>query len=342
MPPTCDILTVGSVVRDLTLFTSQGQVFKTPGNVTVQRVIGFEYGAKVAVTRAFFGAGGGAGNAAASFQRLGFRTSVISRVGADAEGEHLRRDLECQGVATDHIQRDPKRSTALSFIIASSRGEHDHVVFHYHGAADGLRVTAATIQRQRPRWVYLTGLGGDGWLVNLKQIFWAAARVGAKVAWNPGSQQLAAGRRALERFLRQTTVLQVNKDEAIELALSGLTLGKRNPSFLNKPLYLLNILSDWGPKMVVITDGPRGAHALADGKVFRQPAIRRKVADTTGVGDAFGAAFVAGLVVSKGDVTEALRWGALNAASVLTRVGAQAGILSRGELVAQLKRRSKS
>ena len=89
---------------------------------------------------------------------------------------------------------------------------------------------------------------------------------------------------------------------------------------------------------MVITDGVHGVYALHAGKVYRQKALRRKEADTTGVGDAFGAAFVAGLHFAKGDVATALRWGVTNAASVLTKVGAQHGVLTRAELAAQLRR----
>lgn len=333
-----DVVTVGSLIRDITMFTTQGRVFKTPENLTAQRVIGFEYGAKVKIANAYFGSGGGAGNAAVAFQSLGLRAAVISRVGADAEGAHLCNDLRRHGVGTNFLQYDERQHTALSCIVASSRGEHDHVVLVYRGASAGLRIETPILSRVRPRWFYVTALCGDTWQANVRQIFSAASRTGAKVSWNPGGEQLAAGRRALERYLRNTTVLQLNKDEAIELVLSGITLGKRNPSFLNRPLYLLNILSDWGPKVVVITDGERGAYALADGKVYRQKSLRRKVVDTTGVGDAFGAAFVAGLMASKGKVTEALRWGVVNSANVLSEVGAQQGILSKPELMRQLKR----
>lgn len=333
-----DVVTVGSVIMDVTLFTSGGQVFKTPGNLTAQRVIGFEYGAKVSVSQARFGAGGGAANAAVSLQRLGLRAAVVSRVGADAEGVQLRHELQRQGISTASLQVDRDRHTALSAIIASARGEHDHVVFVFRGATDGLRLLPATLSGLKPAWYYVTALSGPHWPANLRQVFSASGKTGAKVAWNPGGEQLAVGRRALEPYLRQTAVLQLNKDEAIELALSGIRLGKRSPKFLNKPLYLLNILSEWGPKTVVITDGERGAYALAGGKIFRQKSVRRKVADTTGVGDAFGAAFIAGLGATKGSVPLALRWGATNAASVLTKVGAQQGILTRAELLNQLKR----
>lgn len=338
MPQTFDIVTVGSVIQDVTMFTSQGQVFKTPGNLTAQRVIGFEYGAKVSVPQAHFGCGGGAGNTAVSFRRLGLRAVVISRVGNDAEGAYLKADLSRQGVDVSRVQTDPARHTALSSIIASAKGEHDHVVFVYRGASEWLRLDSASVVGLRPRWFYLTAMTGDGWPHNLKTIFAAAARSGAKIAWNPGGEQISVGRRAIERWLKQTTVLQLNKDEAIELALSGIKLGKRNPSFLNKPVYLLNILSDWGPKYVVITDGKRGAWAFHAGKVYRQKALRRKEVDTTGVGDAFGAAFVSGLHCTKGSVAEALRWGVVNSANVLTKVGAQEGMLTKAELFVQLKR----
>lgn len=332
------VVTVGSVVRDVTMFTTQGQVLKTPGNVTAQRLVGFEYGAKINVPQVHFGAGGGAGNAAVSFCRLGLRALVISRIGNDAEGADLKAGLARHGVDVSRLQSDPLRHTAMSCIIASAKGEHDHVVFTYRGASVGLRLESRSLAGLRPRWFYLTAMTGDAWPHNLKTIFAAALRTGANVAWNPGAEQISAGRRALERCLKQTTVLQLNKDEAIELVLSGIKLGKRNPSFLNKPLYLLNILSDWGPKYVVITDGAHGAYALHAGRVYRQKAVRRKEADSTGVGDAFGAAFVAGLLLTKGSVQDALRWGVVNAASVLTKVGAQEGIVSRTQLDALVRR----
>lgn len=338
MPQRFDVVTIGSVIRDVTMYTNQGIVFRTPENITAQRVIGFEYGAKVRVPQAHFGAGGGAGNSAVTFRKMGLRVATVSRIGDDAEGAFLRRELERYGVNVTQLQVDRNLHTALSAIVASSRGEHDHVVFVYRGATACLRVETATLRALPTRWYYVTALCGNYWQHNLRQIFSACERSGVKVAWNPGAEQISAGRRALDNFLRQTAVLQLNKDEAIELALSGIKLGKRNPSFLNKPLYLLNILSDWGPKCVVITDGVHGAYALYNGKVYRQKALRRKEVDTTGVGDAFGSAFVAGWHVSKGSVVEALRWGVANSASVLTEVGAQHGILTRAELVSQLKR----
>ena len=44
--------------------------------------------------------------------------------------------------------------------------------------------------------------------------------------------------------------------------------------------------------LVVLTDGPRGAHAYADGAHVRAQVAARSVVDTIGAGDTFGAAFL--------------------------------------------------
>ena len=128
----------------------------------------------------------------------------------------------------------------------------------------------------------------------------------------------------------------LNKDEAIELALSGIKLGRKNPNHLNRPIYLLNILQEWGPKIVVITDGKKGAWAYDGKKIYYQKIFKARVADTTGVGDSFGSAFLAGLMAEKNNISRALKWGMINSASVLTKVGAQNGLLTRKKLTEKL------
>lgn len=334
--PRFDLVTIGSVLRDVTATTSQGKVWRTPGDLTAQRILGFEYGAKVAVDSLVSSCGGGAANVAASAAALGLTVALVARVGADSEGAHLRAGLRARGVHVGTLQQDPKLPTGGSYLICVGKGEHDHVAFVYRGANDRLALDQRALKAVQPRWVYLTAQSGPRWANTLRDAFAWARRVGARVAFNPGAKQLAEGKRGLERFLQASDVLIVNKDEAIELALSGVRVGKRHPGFLNKPVYLLNILSDWGPKVVVITEGERGAHAISQGKVVRVPSVRRKVVDTTGVGDAFGAAFIAGYLHTRGDLQRSLQWGAHNAAGTLTKVGAQAGILTRHQLLEQL------
>ena len=184
-------------------------------------------------------------------------------------------------------------------------------------------------------WFYVSSLSGKNWQKNLKATFAAAKKSGSKIAWNPGNRQLQAGHKVLSGYLKQTDVLILNKDEAIELVLSGVKLGRKNPNFLNKPVYLLNILQEWGPKIVVLTAGQKGAWVYDSRKIFRQPIKKAKVINTTGIGDCFGSSFIAGLILEK-NITKALKWAMINCASAVGQVGAQAGLLARKELMKKI------
>ncbi|MHC4914083.1 MAG: PfkB family carbohydrate kinase [Planctomycetota bacterium] len=92
------------------------------------------------------------------------------------------------------------------------------------------------------------------------------------------------------------------------------------------------------PGIVVITDGRRGVQC-SDGRTrWLMPVFEVPVVCTLGAGDAFGSSFVASLLDDPEDVGRALAWGAANAASVVTIMGAKHGILDRANLEAFLAR----
>ncbi len=93
-----------------------------------------------------------------------------------------------------------------------------------------------------------------------------------------------------------------------------------------------------GPKIAVITDGPNGAYAQGeDGAVLRVPMFPDRVppVDRTGAGDATASTIVSALALGL-PLAEALRWGPVNSASVVEKIGAQAGLLPRAELESRL------
>src|SRR3990172_1078662 len=83
--------------------------------------------------------------------------------------------------------------------------------------------------------------------------------------------------------------------------------------------------------VVVIKDGPDGAHAICrgasskdDGETSYAPAIPVKGVDTTGAGDAFGAGFLKAWLDGI-PITECLRWGNIcGGLSTTARGGASA------------------
>ena len=81
---------------------------------------------------------------------------------------------------------------------------------------------------------------------------------------------------------------------------------------------------------MIITRGKHGADAYDGEKFYHQDILREKRRmDTTGVGDAFGSTFVAGLEIYNGDIQKAMYLSVKNTASVIGQQGAQNGLLSR-------------
>ncbi|NUM25291.1 MAG: carbohydrate kinase family protein [Candidatus Buchananbacteria bacterium] len=331
-----DIITIGGAIKDFTLYTNQGKVFNTPQNLTAQKMLAFEYGAKFLIKDVSLNFGGGASNAAVALAKLNLKTAIITHLGNDEISREVSANLKQHKVSTDLITFDRLNPTGFSFIIAVDKKEREHVAFSCRNSDEYLKITPASLAKVKTDWFYITSLYGKNWQTNLKAVFKFARDNNIKVAWNPGTQQLQAGKRIIGEFIKQTTVLVLNKDEAIELVLSGIKLGKKSPNYLNRHVYLLNILQEWGPKIVVITDGAKGAWAYDGKKIYHQKVVKAKIIDTTGVGDAFGSSFVSGLIKHHFNISKALRRGAINSSAVTKEIGAQNGLLTEKKLLEKL------
>jgi sugar/nucleoside kinase (ribokinase family) len=151
--------------------------------------------------------------------------------------------------------------------------------------------------------------------------------VGFKLAFNPGPFQIKSGINVLRPVLAQTTAIFVNVEEA------GSVLGTPEEKDVHK---LTKNLAALGPKIIVITNGREGAHAWDGKRCYFMPILKEApVVEMTGAGDAFASAFVAALQRNQG-IDEALRWGTFNSASVIGKVGPEAGLLKLREMKRQL------
>ena len=86
-----------------------------------------------------------------------------------------------------------------------------------------------------------------------------------------------------------------------------------------------------GPQVVAVTNGAEGVYVAQGDTIYFHPSLPSDVVCTVGAGDAFGSCFVASLLQEK-SVPESLIRGSLNAASVITHIGAKMGLLNSGEL----------
>ena len=325
-----DIITIGGATRDITFLTDKGKIIETPENLTEQALLGFEYGAKISSEEVSFNFGGGACNTAATFVKLGLNVAVNSRVGKDDDGESMVKNLKELGINTDLIQIDEDKKTGFSMVVVDKIGG-DRVIFKYKGASDLFEVQESEISKTK--WIYLTSLAGN-WKEDLNEINKVIESSDVKLAWNPGAMQICAGKKGLESVLKNTEILIINKDEAIELVQSDEKI-KLDFNEITDPKVLLNIIKKWGPRIVIITDGPEGAYAYDGESILYSPATSKIKIDSTGAGDSFGSALVGGYIIT-GDIEKALRFGIMNSGNVVSEFGAQNGILSKEEIEKRL------
>ncbi|MFE7313747.1 sugar kinase [Streptomyces sp. NPDC057555] len=89
--------------------------------------------------------GGAESNVACALARAGHPTRWISRVGTDAFGDHLVREIAGHGVDTRAVRRDPARPTGIYFRTAGDRATDAHEVAYYRAGSAASAMAATTM-----------------------------------------------------------------------------------------------------------------------------------------------------------------------------------------------------
>lgn len=314
MNPELDVLTIGDVSFDAFLDPSESESMCEIDSKGC--LICFRYGDKIPVNNVGFSVGGNAANNVVGVARLGCRGAIISSFGEDLWGKFIEEALIKDNINLHFTSKSEKYATNYSTVI-SYGGER--TIFTYH--APKAYVLPETFPKSE--YIYLTSMGEGYEEVFARVLELINERPETKLAVNPGSKQLRGRREALLPILSKTHILYVNREEAETISLETDTKGREKD--------LLTKLTSMGPKIVVVTDGSAGSF-ITNGQVFLHcPILESEVLERTGAGDAFGSAFIAALVKGK-TLEEAAVWGTVNAASVVSMVGAQAGLLTEEAL----------
>ncbi len=321
-----DFITIGGATRDIAFFSDEGVLLDNKKDPLRQKLLAFEYGAKIRIDKFVNLFGGGAANAAVNLAGLGFKTAVLCAVGDDNNGHEIIKNIKSKKVSTDLVEVNKKSDSGSSFILIAKSGER--IIFTTRGANDLLAFNSKQLKAlKQAKNIYIASLSGS-WSKNLKQVFENSQ---GKIFWNPGADQLTGGLKNLQSFFKKTYCLMLNRDEAIELILNS---NKTTNNFLDKTDNLLETIKSYGPRIVAITDGDKGAYFYDGINFYHQKIIKeRKHVDTTGIGDVYNSTFAAGLLFCKGDIVKAARLASRNSASKIAHLGAQNGLLSKKELI---------
>ncbi|MCL4353841.1 carbohydrate kinase family protein [Patescibacteria group bacterium] len=268
--------------------------------------------------------GGNASNVAVSISRLGFKAAIIAEVGTGVFSEKVIKNLEKENVSTD-LLKITDVNTCLSLVInyqsertvLSERIEKENDFDFNNISAD---------------WIYITSLSKK-WTNAYEKALHFAKTNNIRIAFNPGTAQLDGGFPLIAEIIKNTEILFINKEEAQRILLS------RNANFSGKSVedFLLEI-QKIGVRNVVITDGANGSYLIDEfGRTFRKKEEEHEVINRAGAGDSYASGFLAAILAGK-DPQVAMEWGSQNAISVISKVGAQAGLLTREEMEERAKR----
>jgi ribokinase len=259
---------------------------------------------------------GNAANAAVAAARLGLAAGFISNVGADAYGTQILDTFRKEGVSTNYIREHQNVKTNHHYVLWY---ESERTILIRHEAFP----YAFPSELEPPKWFYLSSMGNQSEALHVDVMRWLKQHPETKLAFQPGTFQISMGKEKLAELYRETELLACNKDEAERI----LGLPETEVSAL------LDALHELGPKIVLITDGPKGAYAFDGTKKFKVPMYPdpKPPFERTGAGDACTSTIVAALCLGK-PIEEALLWGPINAMAVVQDIGAQRGLLDRAVL----------
>lgn len=322
------ILCIGSITQDVFLPTSEGIILETPKDLTAQRKIAFELGAKYDIKEKFLSLGGCSVNVAVGLAKLGEKANCYCLIGEDMIGQWIKKELSETGVGTNNIVAFPNlKSDSSAIIIDEKTGER--TIFSNHDASHHLETEKARLQDDSG-WFFVGDLSGK-WKENLAVILEYAKENNVKIAFNPRQQMLHEDIAFIVKSLSDCEVVFVNKDEAIEIVFSE----NKNKKLINNEKYLIDELHRMGAKIVVLTDGTNGAWGHNGEQILHVDALVKKAVDTTGSGDAFTSGFLAAHLKNK-DFAEALKWGIINSSNSVMAYGGQKGLLSEEAITSSI------
>ncbi len=317
-----DVISVGDIVTDAFIKLKDDQAFSYKDEKGMD-VIAMELGSKLPFDHVEIKeAVGNAPNAAVSFARLGLNSGLVSNVGGDTAGRDMITKLHHEKVDTRFIRINPDNKSNYHYVLWYKEErtiliKHEEYDYHWPDFK----------QKELPGWVYFSSISENAMDMHDEMAEWFENNPNVRLAFQPGTFQIAAGTDRLARLYKETDIVLVNREEAVQVT------GGNHEDLHD----LINKLHALGPKVVCVTDGPDGAYASDGENRFKMPAYpdASPPKERTGAGDAFSSAFVAA-IIKGASIESALQWAPINSMNVVQHVGAQEGLLSEKEMAEYL------
>lgn len=303
------IVSLGSALQDIYLIDHDDFIGTKKGDV--EKLEQINIGSKVDIDKISFEVGGGGTNSAVTFARHGHDAVFLGNVGNDPAAQAIESLLDDEGVDTSYVTHLDNQQTGVSVVLLDTKSGERTILTYRGASAKFNNLSEDNLDEIKPDYMYVTSLRGD--MDTLLRFFEKAHEIGCKIMFNPGKLEIKEKKKLLG-LLDLVDILLVNKSEAAEIVPGKV---------------LEELIAHLGAycKTVIITTGAMGAIATNGEETYRFGIYEDlPVKDTTGAGDSFGSGFLAHLAAGK-SFKESLIFGAANSTSVVSKLGAKAGIL---------------
>ncbi|HLD07914.1 MAG TPA: carbohydrate kinase family protein [Candidatus Peribacterales bacterium] len=315
-----EITSIGGAAFDVFVRAPHETVSASDG-----KFIQFPLGAKIKIEKVMQSCGGGAANTSVGFSRLGLRSQFCGVIGDDEWGQKILSVLKEEKVSTETAIIVEQETSGFSIILVDPATGERTILYAGNVNAHLTEPVFPKETLSESPWIFLNHLAevSTGILDDLCEITESHS---VHLAWNPGGTQIKNGFDAKHEstLLQHTHILFLNKEEALLF-----TKAKTIEESLRRG-------TSAGAKIMCITDASQGAF-LSDGSEILStlPQKNLTIVDTTGAGDAF-AVGVTAAVIRGLPLPTALQTGMINAASVISVIGSQPGLLRENELRSKL------
>lgn len=259
--------------------------------------------------------GGAAGNFCTVCAKLSHKSALFSLVGEDFRGSAYERNLRKIGVDLTNLRVIKGSKTARAFMFNDSKGRQ--IAFFYWGAAGLFSKTSIPDLKMGKNDILHLANGDPHFISRLAKRY-------PGVSFDPGYDIHAYHREELEEVLKNTKILTCNEFE-IKRILQLLRMRRREELF-SFPL-----------EYIVVTYGGKGSSLTTREQHFEVPVVKAKLADPTGAGDSFRAAFLVALL--KGEELEmCLKIASSVSSFIVEKDGAQTNIPTWNQAIARLRK----
>jgi ribokinase len=265
--------------------------------------------------------GGPVATAIVAAQRLGVSAGMVGTYGSDRLGTIKLETLLENGVDVSRmVCREGPENQAVLVTVQESTGERV-----FSGFAHSIpQLVPAELDREyitSARYLHLDGFHSTA---ALQAARWMHAA--GKQVMLDGSATRGPIWDGMQALVREVDILICGS--GFGPALTGQT----DPYDAGRAILKI------GPRIVVQTEGKAGSYTVTAGESFHTPAFEVPVVDTTGAGDVFHGAYLAGLLHGW-DVRSIALFSTAVSAIKCTRLGGRAGIPSFAQALAFLSER---